>query len=187
MRQLFMFRGVVTIGKLGRCLFCMRAAFALAASSWVLTLAAFAGLGAAIGVPLAAVATAFSILWLAHLTAHAMRSARCRLSAATVEDDGRVTKSSRREVFAFFAKALASVAVASMVPGTAARAQSGCPSTHPHPCGTQYCCSQRALYYCEGYTGHVENWRKAGTFCTRENSDEDVADLRSNCAVFVTC
>jgi len=179
--------GVLTIDKLGRCLFCMRAAFALATASWLLTLAILTGLGASVAVPAAAVATSLSVLWLAHLAAHATRSARCRLATATVEADGRVTRYSRRNALAFFAQALAAVAVASMLPTATVRAQSGCPSTHPYPCGTQHCCSAQALYYCEGYTGHVENWRKAGTFCTRENSDEDVADLRSNCAVFVTC
>ncbi len=173
---------------LGRCMFCMRAAFLSAVSLWLLTFVAIA-VTPRVGIvaPLLAAAAAFSLLWLAHLATYAGLVAHHRTVVARAGLDGFTT--SRRELFGVFAKAFAAAAVATVLPAMwgAARAQGTCPAATPVPCGTQYCCAGSALYFCSGYTGNVPNWRQMGEFCTNANTDEDVADLRSNCAVFVQC
>ncbi len=175
---------------LGRCMFCMRAAFFSAVSLWLFVLAAFVITSRVeILVPLIAAATAFSLLWLVHLATYAGLVARHRTAAAAAGLRGLTIKPSRRELFGTFAKAFAAMAVATMLPAMwgSARAQGTCPDDTPVPCGTQYCCAGTALYFCSGYTGNVPNWRQMGEFCTNANTNEDVADLRSNCAVFVQC
>jgi hypothetical protein len=175
---------------LGRCMFCMRAAFLTTVSMWLLVLVALA-LTSRIGfiAPLVATATAFSVLWLVHLAAYAERVVQHQGIAAIRDLDGFATKRNRRELFRIFAKAFAAVAVTTMLPALWAgvRAQGSCPSNTPVPCGTQYCCAGSALYFCSGYRGNTSNWRQMGTFCTNANTNEDVADLRSNCAIFVQC
>jgi hypothetical protein len=89
-----------------------------------------------------------------------------------------------------FARAFWFVAVATAAPlllRASARAQSGCPGNAPYICGSEWCCAGPAYYFCQGYTGFEPNWRALGTFCTSDNSDEAVADLRSNCAIFEFC
>ncbi len=176
--------------KLGRCMFCMRAAFFSAASLWLFVLAAFVITSRVeIVVPLVVAATAFSLLWLLHLATYAGLVARHRTAAAAAGLRGLTAKPNRRELVGTFAKAFAAMAVATMLPAVwaSARAQGTCPNDTPVPCGTQYCCAGTALYFCSGYTGSVPNWRSMGEFCTNANTNEDIADLRSNCAVFVQC
>jgi hypothetical protein len=190
MRQLLAQFGITTIGKLGRCSYCTRSAFVSAVLAWLL---AFVFLAVTpwtmIAMALAATAAMFSILWLAHLTVFAARSARCRISTVTVDENGVVTNYSRRDLFPFFAKAFAFVALASVfqfIPAKA-RADDGCSGDTPFACGANWCCAASAIWYCQGYTGNVPNWAQLGSFCTNANSDEDVADLRSNCAILQQC
>ncbi|HTW34605.1 MAG TPA: hypothetical protein VMD53_08300 [Rhizomicrobium sp.] len=175
---------------LGRCGKCIRQSFAAALGAWiaVAVVVMFTGFSW-IAAAMAAGATLPSGLWLAHLTAYAARAARCRVSTATADAIGNVTRHSRRDLFPFFVKTFAAVALASVFQSlpTGARAQSTCPANLPFVCGGQYCCSGAASWYCSGYRGSVPNWRQMGTFCTNANSDEDVADLRSNCAILVHC
>lgn len=66
-------------------------------------------------------------------------------------------------------------------------ADAGCPPKYPFGCTSTYCCEGKALHHCKGYTGTDEKWKKLRNFCTNRNTDEAVADLRSNCAEFVSC
>lgn len=176
---------------LGRCGFCMRAAFlsfvaaGLLAGSLLIVAPASLAAGASL-----TVAAALGLLWLAHLAAYAIRAARCRAATPTLAASGAVIRHSRRQVFAVFTGAFAFAALATVLPSLSrsARAQdSGCPNGTPYACGAQWCCAAPAIWHCSGYTGSVQNWRQMGSFCTRENSDENIADLRSNCAQLVRC
>lgn len=178
--------------KLGTCAFCMRMAFASAAVAWGAAFALEFFLAERIvATVIAAVALALSALWIAHLTAYSLRRARCTVRTPNVDDTGAVTLHSRRELLPLFARTFALTALATMLPAvfSAARADDdgGCPADTPYPCGTQYCCAGQAVWYCQGYTGNYEQWRQMGSFCTNANSDEAVADLRSNCAVLTAC
>lgn len=182
--------GITTLHKLGRCAFCMRAAFVSAAFVWLFAFLVQVVIpNRIVAVALMIAASALSILWLAHLTAYAVRSARCKVSTVTIDVSGTVTKFSRRDLVPFFVRTFALAAVATVLPVlfTSARADEGCSGDTPYACGTQYCCSGSAVWHCKGYTGSVENWRQEGSFCTNANSDEDIADLRSNCAELVAC
>ena len=190
MRQFLRHFGITR--NLGRCRSCMRASFLSAACVWLAAFVVFAVAPSAraLGLAFLAAGATLSVLWLAHLTAYAARAARCRLSTATIATDGTVTRHSRRELVPLFAKAFALIAFATALPALASKAMaqdSTCPANLPYPCGTQYCCEIQSAWYCQGYTGNVQNWRQLGTFCTPENSDEAVADLRSNCAVLLQC
>jgi hypothetical protein len=182
---------VASIDELGRCLFCVRAALAsacvvgvvavvlaLVAPSAVVTLLAFL------------MAIALAMLWVAHLTAHAARVANARQARSALRAQARSTAPTRREMFntffgAFFALAVASAFVAST--RRALAADEGCPENAPSGCGTQYCCSGPARWHCQGYSGYAEPWRTMVNFCSNASSDEDIADLRSNCAELVSC
>lgn len=64
----------------------------------------------------------------------------------------------------------------------------GCPASHPYACpGGSVCCAIASTNYCRGYTGSHPPYRSLGTFCVTPGSNEDWADLRSNCALFVSC
>ena len=181
---------VSSIDELGRCLFCVRAAFLAAFCAWG---AAFAVMGTAPGLAvgrlLTVVALALTTLWLTHLTAFAMRAARSQSRKAAACGTSPAVGHTRRALIASFAKAFAGIAMASafLAFSRAASADDECPAGTPSPCGTQYCCAAPAKYYCQGYTGTSEPWRSMGSFCTNSDSDEDVANLRSNCAILVVC
>ncbi len=182
---------VTSLNKLGRCVFCMRTSAASAAIAWAMGFAVLAATRqTAIATLLMVAAGAFTALWLAHLTAYSVRSARCRISTPTIDNAGIVTRFSRRDLLPMFARTFAFAAIATVLPALFSKAKAddeGCSGDTPYGCGTQYCCAGSALWHCSGYTGSVENWRSLGSFCTNANSDEDVADLRSNCAELVHC
>lgn len=175
---LFRLVGTLGFGNLGGCMRCMRAALLTAIGAW-----AAAVLLLWVGPPIIpalaiAVASGATILWLAHIVAFAKRSA-----------DRRGFQAGRREFLAAFAHAFAWIGLATVFAAMPrpARASGECPTTHPYPCGADYCCDGPSYYYCEGYTGYTDPWRRLGTFCTSESSDEAVADLRSNCRILVRC
>lgn len=184
--------GITSWSMLGRCGYCMRAAATSALVTWLIALP----ISAATSNPFIAMAaigtsSALTLLWIAHISAYALRSAQCKLRTPTVAEDGTAAYQSRRDLFPMFAKAFVLVALATAIPSVfqAARAQddSGCSGDTPAPCGTQYCCAAPAVWFCQGYTGTSQPWAQLGTFCTRANSDEDVADLRANCAMLIAC
>lgn len=97
--------------RLGSCLRCMRISFFCAmASSFVLPRMAV--------VPLALCAIALTALWLAHISAFALKGLARRANASPSPDEPQ--KSTRRRFFADFTKLVAVVAVGSMVPRIAA-------------------------------------------------------------------
>ena len=176
--------GITALSKLGRCALCMRAAFLSAVAGIAAAIAASLLLPSSLALLSMALAIGFVVLWLAHLAAYATRATRHSPPSEAAPQH------SRRQALAVFARAFMFVAVASAAPlllRGAALAQSGCPATAPYLCGSDWCCSGPAYYFCQGYTGYDPNWRARGTFCTNENSDEAVADLRSNCAIFEFC
>ncbi len=181
---------ISSIGELGRCLFCIRAAFLSAICAWGTALAVMGTAPRlALAPVLAVVAFALTALWLAHLTAFAMRAARSQSQKVAACSRALTIGRTRRELIASFAKAFAGIAMASafLAFSRSASADDECPAGTPAPCGTQYCCAAPAKYYCQGYTGMSEPWRSMGSFCTNSDSDEDVANLRSNCAILVIC
>ena len=180
--------GVSSIDELGRCLFCMRAAFLSAFCAWGTALAVM-GIAPRLAPLLAIVALALTTLWLTHLTAFAMRAARSQSRKAAACGTSPAISHTRRGLIASFAKAFAGIAMASafLAFSRVASADDECPAGTPSPCGTQYCCAAPAKYYCQGYTGTSEPWRSMGSFCTNSDTDEDVANLRSNCAILVVC
>jgi hypothetical protein len=168
---------------------CMRAAllsacFASLVSVGVVTITPWL----TVGVVLAAVASSLWLLWLGHVLAFATRATRCRLATATFDRGGRVASYDRRNAFGLFASAFALVAVATLAPALA-RAQSGgqCDGDTPYSCGSKWCCHVASTYHCTGYTGSNADWRAQGHFCVQETTDEEIADLRSNCAVLESC
>lgn len=188
MKTLLTSLGITTFGKLGRCLFCMRAAFVSAIVVSLLAVVALALVPwTAIAAALLGLAAAFSLLWLAHLTAYAIRFARWQGSAAT--ERGHPAGLARRHVMTHFARALALIALATALPQLSkpAAAAGDCPAGSPHPCGPKWCCSSPSRFHCEGYTGTVPAWRQRGHFCVQSATLEDQADLRSNCAILIQC
>jgi hypothetical protein len=170
----------------------MRMAFLSAGCVWFAALAAEVFLpGTIVVIALVAVALALSLLWLAHLVAYAARRARCAARTPSVDRAGTITRYRRRDIFPLFARTLALAALATALPAvfSAARADDdgGCQDDTPYACDGNYCCAAPAQWYCQGYTGTYDPWLKLGTFCTNANSDEAVADLRSNCALLVSC
>ena len=190
MRQFLKSLQVASPDDLGRCLFCVRAALASAAVAWAATivLAIFAaGLAAVLA---ALVAVALTILWAAHLTAHALRVVQARRVRPALRAVARRDTPTRREMVKVFLAAFVGIAAASAFVTLAPRAlaaDEGCPDEAPSSCGTQYCCAGPAKYHCQGYTGYAEPWRTMVNFCTNADTDEDVADLRSNCAILTAC
>jgi hypothetical protein len=182
--------GVIGAGTLGRCPVCIRAAFLAALAAWLAALCLLAMRPAA---PLAdaalLLAAGASLLWLSHLAAFAGRAARCRAASATLSADGTVERPSRREALAVFARAFAYAAVMSALAlrSLPARADSGCSGATPFACGVRWCCAARALWHCSGYHGTTPIWRNAVNFCTNANSNEAIADLRSNCNALEHC
>ena len=188
MREYLPYFGITTISKMGRCRFCMRAAFVSAVSTSILAFGILAVWpGAVMGYGLAGVAAALLVLWLAHITAYAARTARCKVKTVTVLDNSLATHT-RRDLLPLFAKAFAFMVLATALPALSRPAfADGCPAETPYECGTNWCCAAAAIWYCGGYSGNVAQWQNLGSFCTNSNSDEDVADLRSNCNVLEHC
>ena len=184
--------GITSWAMLGRCAYCMRAAVTSALVMWLIAFALPVITASRLPMIVAMlIASALSLLWIAHISAYALRRVQCTLGTPSVEVGGDVSRHSRRDLFPLFAKAFVFAAIATTVPSffQAAKAQEdgGCPSDTPAPCGTDYCCASPAAWYCQGYTGTSQPWAQLGTFCTRSSSDEDIADLRSNCAVLISC
>ncbi|MBI1212274.1 MAG: DUF3624 family protein [Alphaproteobacteria bacterium] len=191
MRQFLTRLHVASIDELGRCLFCVRAALVSAVVAWAATiaLAVFAPSGIAT-VAAALIAVALTTLWGAHLTAHALRVVQARRVRAVVRAGVRRHAPTRREMVRMFAVAFIGIAVASAFVASTRRAlaaDEGCPESTPSSCGTKYCCAGPAKYHCSGYTGYAQPWRQMVNFCTNDDSDEAIADLRSNCAELVQC
>jgi hypothetical protein len=182
---------VASIDDLGRCIFCVRSAALSAAGAWGVTIALLILAPASIAVIVAAMgAIALSTLWALHLSAYAARVVRVRRERGALRADVRSKAPTRREAMRTFAGAFFGLALTSLFIGSAGRAiaaDEGCTDETPSSCGTEYCCSAPAVWHCQGYTGTSEPWRTMVNFCTRANSDEDVADLRSNCDVLTAC
>ena len=182
--------GITAGHALGRCPLCIRAAFLSSAIAWLI-----AGVTIAVSSPpvvaMAAVtaAVAFSILWVAHLTAFAVRAARCRVRTAAAPTAP--SRLSRRDLYPVFAKAFMFVAAATALPALSTRALADCPPDAPSPCGNIWCCAKPSRFHCDGYSGTTNTpdkpWRSRGHFCIQTATLEDEADLRSNCATLVNC
>ena len=112
------------------------------------------------------------LISLAHLIAYAARVAGCQVSTAFVDADGVVTRHSRRDLLPFFAKALAAVALATVLP-SAARAE----RLSEQCCGPVWAavllCDARALSLYRVFR-KVSNWLALRDFFTNENSAEGV-------------
>jgi hypothetical protein len=190
MRQLLAHPGITAIHKLGSCMYCMRAAFLSALFSSLMALVFFAAApGSVFSKALIVIAALLSILWISHLIAYAARTARYRVFTAMMNTNGVEIKHTRRELFPIFLKSFLAIAFATALQTlpTAVQAQGVCPSNQPYHCGTRYCCAGHAIWFCSGYTGNAPNWRSMGTFCTNANTNEDIYDLRSHCAILVRC
>lgn len=128
--------------KLGRCQFCIRTALLVALAAWACAGAAFLWL-VPLALPLAAVAAALTMLWLAHLLAFAWRAATHR-EAGTADQPNLA----RRDFFPVFIRAAAFIAASSAVPALAA---GQCPPGF-YPCGNSGLC-------CKNGRGCVGNGR----------------------------
>jgi hypothetical protein len=118
---------------LGRCAFCMRRAFLAAAGSWCGTLAIYLlGVEVHWQWPALAVASAMTLLWLAHLFAHSAKAVTRETHART---EGDVPKRTRRALLRRFVS-IFTVAAASTVSTAYAMSCSLDGNIGWGPCGT---------------------------------------------------
>ena len=153
---------------LGYCPRCMRKSFTFAMASILIAVAGSFCLPRSAIVPISLCAIALTALWLAHITAYSLKTL-ARRSELSPHDS---LRTSRRKLFAAFAKISVAIAVSSMVPRmAAAQGSPNCGSVDPHCsgfncpdgsvcCGGVYdpklgCVNMRCEPFCQGQKNFV--------------------------------
>lgn len=151
--------------KVGRCAVCMRKSFSAALVSWLVASFLMVALGNKIATDMAlSLAVALTALWLAHLTAYAVR-------AASPKSPPRVAAPSpawsRRDFLPTFGKVFAGVALATALPGLAfaqdrLRDCLTCCAKYQNSCGNDGDCNvnyQNCVANCNSQGETPSTWR----------------------------